>query len=140
MSNSSRIACSLAPAYFHHWRSNARISRSRSDSSTGSAVRPDRAPAALIGSPARLVTRAVTLRCAVTLSYNSVILARAGDEIAATPPDRGRSGIEAAGPVCLGDPADADHLRRGAQRDALVGGQRGDLGVGAVHDRPQPVI
>src|ERR687894_764469 len=29
MSNSSRTACSLAPAYFHHWRSKARISRSR---------------------------------------------------------------------------------------------------------------
>src|SRR4051794_3153322 len=33
MSNSSRMACSLAPAYFHHWRSNAMISRSRSVSS-----------------------------------------------------------------------------------------------------------
>src|SRR5688500_16545922 len=30
MSNSSRMACSLAPAYFHHWRSKAMISRSRS--------------------------------------------------------------------------------------------------------------
>jgi hypothetical protein len=29
MSNRSLTACSLAPAYFHHWRSNARISRSR---------------------------------------------------------------------------------------------------------------
>src|SRR5918998_6082139 len=29
MPNSSRTACSLAPAYFHHWRSKARISRSR---------------------------------------------------------------------------------------------------------------
>jgi hypothetical protein len=32
MSKSSRIACSLAPAYFHHWRSKARISWSRTDS------------------------------------------------------------------------------------------------------------
>src|SRR5664280_1394610 len=31
MSNSSRMACSFAPAYFHHCRSNARTSRSRSD-------------------------------------------------------------------------------------------------------------
>src|SRR5664280_510516 len=31
MSNSSRMACSFAPAYFHHCRSNARMSRSRSD-------------------------------------------------------------------------------------------------------------
>src|SRR3954447_9688324 len=30
MSNFSRTAVSLAPAYFHHWRSNSRISRSRS--------------------------------------------------------------------------------------------------------------
>src|SRR4029079_8806121 len=30
MSNDSRIAVSFAPAYFHHWRSNSRISRSRS--------------------------------------------------------------------------------------------------------------
>ncbi|CCH77988.1 hypothetical protein BN12_2400002 [Nostocoides japonicum T1-X7] len=33
MSNRSRTACSLAPAYFHHWRSKERISRSRSLSS-----------------------------------------------------------------------------------------------------------
>src|SRR4051794_4414405 len=31
MSNLSRTACSLAPAYFHHWRSNSRISLSRVD-------------------------------------------------------------------------------------------------------------
>src|SRR3569623_388144 len=30
MSKDSRIAVSLAPAYIHHWRSNSRISRSRS--------------------------------------------------------------------------------------------------------------
>src|SRR4051794_39262030 len=30
MSNSSRMACSLAPAYFHHWRSSASIFWSRS--------------------------------------------------------------------------------------------------------------
>src|SRR6476661_8520170 len=29
MSKSSLMACSLEPAYFHHWRSKARISRSR---------------------------------------------------------------------------------------------------------------
>src|SRR3954453_18943678 len=33
MSNSSRTACSLAPAYFHHCPSKARISRSRRVSS-----------------------------------------------------------------------------------------------------------
>src|SRR5215211_7703274 len=39
MSNSSRMACSLAPAYFHHCRSKARISRSRRPSpSVGSAT------------------------------------------------------------------------------------------------------
>src|SRR5690606_17410814 len=32
MSNSSRIACSFAPAYFHHWRSKARMPWSRSES------------------------------------------------------------------------------------------------------------
>src|SRR4051812_37588583 len=33
MSNFSRTACSLAPAYFHHWRSKSSISASRSESS-----------------------------------------------------------------------------------------------------------
>src|SRR5690606_32789725 len=31
MSNFSRTAASLAPAYFHHWRSKSRMSRSRWD-------------------------------------------------------------------------------------------------------------
>src|SRR3954453_7043560 len=41
MSNFSRTACSLAPAYFHHWRSKPRISRSRSDSSAASTFGPE---------------------------------------------------------------------------------------------------
>src|SRR6476469_8781134 len=41
MSNLSRTACSLAPAYFHHWRSNSRMSRSRSESSLDEAFGPE---------------------------------------------------------------------------------------------------
>src|SRR5215203_5439332 len=33
MSNFSRTACSLAPAYFHHWRSKSSMAASRLDSS-----------------------------------------------------------------------------------------------------------
>src|SRR4029079_9586690 len=50
MSNDSRIAVSFAPAYFHHWRSNSRISWSRSPKrAAGSAL--GRAAAASIVSP-----------------------------------------------------------------------------------------
>src|SRR3954447_25664257 len=53
MSNFSRTACSLAPAYFHHWRSKPRISRSRSDSSPPDASGLE--PRALAASICRLL-------------------------------------------------------------------------------------
>src|SRR3954447_21770923 len=67
MSNSSRIACSLAPAYFHHCRSNARISRSRSDSSPTTGCPP--------GSAARFIA----ISRPIALTYTGVILTRDTD-------------------------------------------------------------
>src|SRR3954453_14099021 len=128
MSNSSRIACSLAPAYFHHCRSKARISRSRSDSSPPTGCPPGRAARSIV------ISRAISR---ILATYTGVILARTGDRtwrLAEV------SGIKAAGPVGLGDPAGADYLRRRAQRRPLVVGERGDLLVGAFHDRLEPVV
>src|SRR5665811_1910459 len=41
MSNFSRTACSLAPAYFHHWRSKSSIAASRSELSERDAAMLD---------------------------------------------------------------------------------------------------
>src|SRR4051812_23764863 len=55
MSNFSRTAVSLAPAYFHHCRSKSRISRSRSLSPGVASASPWRASAAsMVAPPPRL--------------------------------------------------------------------------------------
>src|SRR3954470_2139988 len=129
MSNSSRIACSLAPANFHHWRSKARIARSRSDSSPVTGEAPGSAPAISIAN-----SRA--LRCASNLHR-----CHSGTDRRQIHAGHGKaSGVEAAGAVRLSDAADADHLGRRTQRDALLARERGPLVVGPLHDLLQPVV
>src|SRR5664279_4854163 len=120
MSNRSRIACSLGPAKVHHRRSKARISSSLSESPAVAGARLGSAEAASI--PA-------SLRRSTPLSFTSGPARR-----------RYGSGVEAAGAMGLGHPADADHLSRGTQRHAPLGGQLRHLGVGPFHELAQPDI
>src|SRR3954470_11265824 len=127
MSNSSRIACSLAPAYFHHWRSKARISRSRSDSSPVTGCPPDSAARSIAISRAN--SRLPLTYTAVILAWRSVNFPLIMSQTPDTPGVSRRLahdqqlGVQAAGAVCFGHAADADHLSGGPQRDALVLGE-----------------
>src|SRR3954454_9324380 len=132
MSNRSRIACSLAPAYFHHWRSKARISRSRRLRPSASGWAELRASAASISPPRS--GRWSTSEYPV--NHTDVI-----HDIPGTPGDpSGRSRIEHAHAACVRDPAHPDHLGRGPHRHLALGRERGDLGVGALDQHLEPLV
>src|SRR5688500_13084278 len=120
MPNRSRIAASLAPAYFHHCRSKARISRSRSDSASPEAAGAA-PPSGGTGWGAGAMGPPRTARRMTQVSFAVAIQAQAaGPEGHPRRTVRTSLRVEAAGAVSLRDPADADHLRGGAQRDALL--------------------
>src|SRR5581483_5767752 len=139
MSNRSRTACSLAPAYFHQWRSKARISRSRSDNSPVACSRPVSAPSAPMTAPRHSMPLHASPFHAPYRSYNGVIMPRQRAVLPDTPLGEAGSGVQTAGPVRFGDPADPDHLRRGAQRDALLLRERRHLGIRVLEDLTHPV-